>query len=135
MELERAFAMRISRGLIVATENETAYDIACIMKTHNIGAVVIVRGEDLVGLISERDIVRRIVTEKIDPAKILAKDFMTREVITGNLEDGLDKIYEILCKAPFRHLPIMEGKKLVGMVSKRDVLYSVRPKTSVPSGQ
>jgi CBS domain-containing protein len=128
MEVERAFAMKISRGLIVATEDDTTYDIACLMNKHNIGAVVIVRGEDLVGIISERDIVRRIVTQKLEPGKILAKDIMTKEVITGNLDDGLDKIYEILCKAPFRHLPIMEGSKLVGIVSKRDVLYSVKPK-------
>jgi len=128
MELERAFAMKIARGLIVATEQDTAYDISCLMKKHNIGAVLIVNGEELVGIISERDIVRRVVTEQKDPHKVLAKDIMTSEVITGNLEDGLDKIYEILCKAPFRHLPIMEGTKLVGIVSKRDVLYSVKPK-------
>lgn len=128
MEIERAFAMRISRGLIVATEEDIIYGIACLMKKHNIGAVIIVRGEDLVGLISERDLVRRVITEKLNPEKVLAKDIMTKEVITGNLDDGLDKIYETLCKAPFRHLPIMEGSKLVGIVSKRDVLYSVKPK-------
>jgi len=130
MELERAFAMKISRGLIVAAEEDTAFDISRLMKKHNIGAVIIVRGEDLVGIISERDVVRRVVTEKLDPLTVRAKDIMTRDVATGNLNDGLDRIYELLCSAPFRHLPIMEGNKLVGIVSKRDVLYSVRPKRS-----
>lgn len=128
MELQRAFAMKISRGLIVATEEDTAFSISCLMKEHDIGAVIIVKDEKMVGIISERDIVRRITSEEKDPRKTLAKDFMTRNVITGNLRDGLDKIYEILCTAPFRHLPVMDGDKLVGIVSKRDILYSVKPK-------
>jgi len=128
MELQRAFAMKITRGLVVASENESAYELSCMMKEHNIGAIIIVEGEKLIGIVSERDITRRIVAEKKDPEKTLAKDCMTKDVVTGNLADGLDKIYEILCTAPFRHLPIKDGDKLVGIVSKRDILYSVKPK-------
>ncbi len=128
MELERGFAMRISRGLVVAKERENVHHIACLMERHNIGAILIMRDEELVGIISERDITRRIVAKKLDPDKILAQDIMTKEIVTGNLQDGLNNIYEILCAAPFRHLPIKDGDKVVGIVSKRDILYSLKPK-------
>ena len=51
-----------------------------------------------------------------------AKEIMTKDVITVQCNEGLDKIYEIMCEAPFRHLPILDGDRLVGMVSNRDLL-------------
>ncbi|TRZ49242.1 CBS domain-containing protein [bacterium] len=128
MEKQLAFSMVISRGVVVANENNTAIDIANLLSEHNIGAVVILREEKLVGIVSERDIVRRVVAKGLSPEKAKAKDFMTKEVVTANLEDGLDNIYKKLCSVSFRHLPIMEGKRVFGIVSQRDILYGLRKK-------
>jgi CBS domain-containing protein len=91
--------------------------------------VVILEGERLVGIVSERDIVRRIVAKGLSPDKTKAKDFMTKRVVTANLEKGLDNIYKKLCLVGFRHLPIMKDGKVVGIVSQRDVLYGLSKKT------
>lgn len=128
MQKQRAFSMVISRGVIVAGENNTATDTAKLMDENNIGAVVILRGEKLVGIVSERDIVRRVIAKGLSPDKTKVKDFMTKEVVTANFEDGLDDIYKTLCLARFRHLPIMKDGKLIGIASQRDVLYGLRPK-------
>ncbi len=126
--LERGFAMKISQGLIVAGEDDSIFHVASLMKKHNIGAVLIIRGDDLVGIISERDITTRVVSERLDPNTTFAKDIMTRELITANMEDGLNGIYEMLASVPFRHLPILKDKKLAGIVSKRDILFSLKPR-------
>ena len=124
MKEQRAFSVGLRRGVVTANENATARYVAQLMDKHNIGAVVIMRGEKLVGIVSERDIARRIVASGLSPAKAKVKNFMTKNVVTADFKEGLDKIYEILCHAKFRHLPIVNGGKLVGIVSQRDVLYS-----------
>lgn len=128
MEKRRAFSMALSRGVIVARETDTAMDIAKLMDKYNIGAVPIMKGEKLVGIVSERDIVRRVVSKHLSPKKTKAKDFMTKDVKTVEFRSGLKKIYETLSKVKFRHLPIMDRGKLVGIASQRDVLYSLVPK-------
>ena len=124
MKKQRAFSMALTRGVIIAYENSTAKRVAELMLNHNIGAVVIMKGEKLVGIVSERDIARRVVAAGL-PTTARAKRFMTKGVVIADFKQGLDKIYQILCHAKFRHLPIMDGNKLVGIASQRDVLYGV----------
>ncbi len=128
MEKKRAFSMGISRGVIVADEDTSSVEIARLMDQHNFGAVVILRKEKLVGIVSERDITRRVVALGLLPEKTKARDFMTKDVLTVDFRDGLSKIYQTLCEVKFRHLPIMESGKLVGIASQRDVLYKLLPK-------
>lgn len=128
MKKQRAFSMIISRGVVMAGEDATAIDIARLMDENNIGAVVILKGEKLIGIVSERDITRRVVARGLSPDKAKVKDFMTTNVVTAEFKDGLDRIYQQLCQIKFRHLPIMDKGKLVGIASQRDVLYGLIPK-------
>ena len=128
MEKQRAFSMMLSRGVIIASENDTADFAARLMLDNDIGAVVIMRNEKLVGIVSERDVVRRVVAKGLDPLKTKVKEFMTKDVQVAEFKEGLNKIYQILCQVKFRHLPIMDNGKLVGIASQRDVLYGLKPK-------
>jgi CBS domain-containing protein len=128
MQKQRGFSMVISRRVIVANENDTALYLAALMAENDIGAVVILKGDKLAGIVSERDIVRRVVAKGASPAKTKVKSFMTTDVISANFEDGLDNIYQSLCHAKFRHLPILYKGKLIGIVSQRDVLYGLKLK-------
>ncbi|MDD4294896.1 MAG: CBS domain-containing protein [Candidatus Omnitrophica bacterium] len=125
MKKIRAFKMMLSRGVVVSDEEATGTDLARLMDQHNIGAVVILKGDKVIGLVSERDIVRRINAKGLSPDNIKAKDFMTKKVVTAEFKDGLDKIYKKLCSVDFRHLPIVDKGRLVGIASQRDVLYSL----------
>ena len=122
------FAISISSGVVVAKENDSVFEVSQILRKHKIGAVVILRGEKIVGILSERDVVWKVVCEGLSPQKIKAKDIMTREVVTADIRDGLNKIHEIMCAAPFRHLPIVREGKLIGIVSSRNLIGSVSPK-------
>ncbi len=128
MKKHRAFSMNISRGVVVASKDTQVKEIANLMDQNNIGAVVIMAGEKVSGIVSERDIVRRVVSKGLSPVKTKAKDCMTKKVVTIEFREGIDKIYRTLCEVHFRHLPIMDKGKLVGIASQRDVLYSLMPR-------
>lgn len=125
---QSGFAISISSGVIVAKESDTTLFIADMLKKHNIGAVVILRGEKIVGILSERDIVRKVVCGRLSPQKVLAKEIMTKDVVTVDIREGLNKIHEIMCSVPFRHLPIVRDGKLIGIVSSRNLIGSAAPK-------
>jgi len=128
MKKQRAFSMIISRGVVMAGEDSSAIDVARLMDENNIGAVVVLKGEKLIGIVSERDITRRVVARGLSPEKTKVKDFMTINVVTAEFKDGLDHIYQQLCQIKFRHLAIMDKGTLVGIASQRDVLYGLVPK-------
>ena len=125
MKKEGAFSLHLTRGLIVSGENANAIDMARLMREHDIGAVLIVKADRLVGIVSERDIVRRVVAQGLSITQTLVKDFMTRDVITAEFTDGIKKIYQTLCELKCRHLPIMDKGRVVGIASQRDVLYNL----------
>lgn len=65
MKKQRAFSMMLSRGVVMASENTTAEEISQMMEEHNIGAVVITKADKLTGIVSERDITRRVVAKRV----------------------------------------------------------------------
>ena len=83
----------------------------------------------MVGIISERDIVYRVVAQEKSYNDMKASDIMTKDITTVNIEDGIDAIHEQMKKIPFRHLPVRKGDQVVGMVSNRDLMYLRRLKT------
>ena len=93
---------------------------------HNIGALVVVDGQGgLVGIVSERDIVRALArTEAILVEPIAA--IMTRDVVIGTPQDDLMAVGNTMTEHRFRHLPIVEGGRLVGIISLGDVVKAQR---------
>jgi CBS domain-containing protein len=93
---------------------------------HNIGALVVVDGqESLVGIVSERDIVRALARTEailIEPVSVI----MTREVIIGTPGDDLIAVVTTMTERRIRHLPVVEGGHLVGIVSIGDVVKAQR---------
>lgn len=122
------FAISITSGVIISKESDTVLQVAGLMKKHNIGAVVILRKEKIAGIVSERDIVRKVVCEQLSAQKTKIKDIMTKNVVTADIKEGLNKIHEIMCLAPFRHLPIVDNGKLIGIVSSRNLISSLSPR-------
>lgn len=121
MEKEKYLGI-ISKDVISASEDATAIEVARLMKEHDIGAVVILSNGQVSGIVSERDLATRVLAMGLPADKIQVKDFMTREVVKVDFKEGMNKIYQTLCEMKFRHLVIMDGPKLVGITSRRDLL-------------
>jgi CBS domain-containing protein len=111
-----------NRGLVSARPEESALDVASRMKEAQVGAVVVLDGDVLVGIFSERDLMTRVVVARRDPADTPISAVMTREVVTAELEDRVDACEEKMRRAGCRHLPVMAHGRVVGMISMRDLL-------------
>ena len=93
---------------------------------HNIGALVVVDGQGgLVGIVSERDIVRALARSEAILVEPIAT-IMTRDVVIGTPQDDLVAVGNTMTEHRFRHLPIVEGGRLVGIISLGDVVKAQR---------
>jgi len=97
-------------------------DVARTMSERNIGAIAVLDSGKLVGIFSERDVLTRIVAEGRNPDDTRVDSVMTKDIIVAapgdDINDALQKMHERNC----RHLPVVQGGNLVGMISIRDLL-------------
>jgi CBS domain-containing protein len=110
------------RPLIHAQLGENVREIARKMSEKNVGAVAVLDEGKLVGVFSERDLMKRVVAAGLNPESTKVESVMTRDIIVGDptddLDDALQKMHAVGC----RHLPVVEGGNLIGMISLRDLL-------------
>ena len=112
-------------NVITVGPQESIRSALGLLAQHNIGALVVVEGLGPVGIVSERDIVRALArTESILVQPIAA--IMTREVIIGTPQDDLVAVGNTMTERRIRHLPVVEGGLLVGIVSIGDVVKAQR---------
>jgi CBS domain-containing protein len=112
------------KGAAVATisPDATALDAAHQMNERRIGALCVVNGETLVGMFTERDLLNRVVSARVDPASARITDVMTSDVITCGLDGKTKDCMAVMSHKRIRHLPVVEGGKLVGLVSTGDLM-------------
>jgi CBS domain-containing protein len=105
----------------VATE-QTVREVARYMSERRVGAVAVLEGTRLAGILSERDIMGRVVAKGLDPDKTRVGDVMTRDLVIANASESHDEAVRKMKQVGSRHLPVVEGDRLVGMISLRDLL-------------
>ena len=96
-------------------------EIANTLAKENIGAIVIIEKDLVVGILSERDIVRGF-TEKKSVRSTKAKELMTKNVITCNTKNTTEELLELMVKKHFRHMPVVQNNKLIGVISIGDLV-------------
>jgi len=104
------------------TADQSVLEAAREMVASNIGAVPVLRDGELVGIFSERDIMKRVVAAGLDPARTRVSEVMTADPLTVDMREGIEHCMVLMKEHGFRHLPICDGKKLKGIVSLRDIL-------------
>ncbi|MHA1536928.1 MAG: CBS domain-containing protein [Alphaproteobacteria bacterium] len=98
-------------------------EIVATLKAKHIGAVIVTgAGGAPAGILSERDIVRAMPEHGAELPKLKASDLMTRKVVTCTPEHTVDEIMKLMTEGRFRHLPVIEGGKLVGVISIGDAV-------------
>ena len=114
----------LTRNLVSVNENKTTYNAIKLLTTNNIGALPVLNDNmELSGIISERDIIREIsINLSVNFKKSNIKSIMTSKVITINKNTKSETIMDIMSKNKIRHIPIVENKLLIGIVSIGDVV-------------
>jgi len=100
----------------------TVLEAARFMMEHNIGALPVLRNGELAGIFSERDIMNRVVAVGRTPGLTAVSEVMTANPRAVSLDETIEECFFIMHEFGFRHLPIVEGKELRGLVSLRDIV-------------
>ena len=100
----------------------TVLEAARFMMEHNIGAIPVLRNGELVGILSERDIMNRVVAVGRTPGTTVVSEVMTANPRAVPVGESIEECLFIMREFGFRHLPIVEGKEVKGLVSLRDIL-------------
>ena len=114
----------IDQRLVIIDQNSTAYDAAVSMLKNRCGALLVCDAKDegtLLGIISERDITFRVIPKDLDPKKTKISKVMTKDVQTISPKKTTVDAIQIMKSKGFRHLPVVDKKKIVGILSMRDL--------------
>jgi CBS domain-containing protein len=100
----------------------TVYQALEEMAKQNVGALLVMRGDDMIGIVSERDCVRKVELQGKSVRDTRVSEIMTSHVITVTCDQPLEDCEDLMMEKGIRHLPVYDGDKLVGLLSVRDVL-------------
>ena len=112
--------------VVTITESQTVLDAARVLVDHNIGGLVVTEGERPTGILTERDILRLTARTPGELGSIQVGTVMTRELITGRPEDALADVMHVMTENKIRHLPILQGERLSGIISIGDLVNAFR---------
>jgi len=98
-----------------------------VMVSNRISSLPVTRASELVGIISERDYIRKAVPRRVLPWEILVQEIMTADVICVAPADTIQECMRLMSTNRIRHLPVVDGTALIGMLSISDIVRALRP--------
>ncbi len=105
--------------------DDTVYQALQVMADKNVGALPVLEGEKLIGIFSERDYARKVILHGRSSKELLVKEIMSSRVAYVRPNQTIDDCMALMTNLKIRHLPVLEGAKLVGMISMRDVVEDI----------
>jgi CBS domain-containing protein len=108
--------------LTLVQKTDTVSAAVRAMSEHNVGIVAVLDGAALVGVFSERDVVRRVVDRGLESASTAVEQVMTTDVVFGDINEDCQMAMLKMDRANIRHLPIVSGGQVVSMLSIRDLM-------------
>ena len=109
------------RDVYSITPDATVYDALKLMAEKEIGALVVLDGEKMVGILSERDYARKVILSGKSSEETLVREIMSSDVKYVGPDEKVKKCLSIMTKKHFRHLPVLEQDKVIGVLSIGDV--------------
>ena len=122
-KIEDFLKLNKNRQIWTISKDQSVRQALILMSEKNIGAIIIVDNNDFpIGIFSERDYARKIILKGKSSKDTLLDEVMTKELITITRDYKIDQCMEIMNEKRIRHLPVLENKKIVGIISIGDVL-------------
>ena len=115
-------------GVSSANPAQSVADAAQLMKSEHIGSVPVVSEGRLIGMLTDRDIVVRVVAERVNPELVNVGDVASRDPVTVQPEQDLDEALALMARHQVRRLPVVEGGQLVGILAQADVALEAKEK-------
>ena len=110
------------RNVKTVRTDDTVHTAVQKMNKFQIGSVIVTNNGRAVGIITERNILERIVEPRLDPGTVWAKDIMSAPLITVDPNDAVEEAAKIMAQKRIKKLPVVEGDKIVGVISTSDIV-------------
>lgn len=110
------------RDIISVRPTDSVMAALSVMSQKNVGALLVMEGETLVGIFSERDYARKMILYGNGSANAKVSDLMTAQVIHATPQQTLEECMAIMTAKRFRHMPVVQGTKVVGVISATDLI-------------
>ena len=120
MKVENLFDQKKHAATTISPE-ETVYNALKLMAEKEIGALVVLEDDKMVGILSERDYARKVILKGKSSRETLVREIMTSDVFHASPDQKLGKCLSLMTKNRFRHLPVLENGHLMGILSIEDV--------------
>jgi CBS domain-containing protein len=105
--------------------DNTVFDAVKMMADHNVGALVVLEGDKLIGKVSERHYARSIILKGRTSANTKVRDIMSKRVICARPEQSVEECMAVMTHKAVRHLPVLDSKQVIGVISIGDLVKSV----------
>jgi CBS domain-containing protein len=116
---------RKGRAIFAVGPEEPVLEAIRLMAEHHVGALLVMNGDELAGIVSERDYARKVILKGRSSADTPVAQIMSSPVITVSLTNSVQECMQLVTAHRLRHLPVVDGKKVVGMVSIGDLVKAV----------
>jgi CBS domain-containing protein len=111
----------MTQNIFSVDEQESVIKASQIMRDANVGSVPVRSGDEIVGIITDRDIVLRNVADNQDVSKTSCKDIMSEQVVTCSPDMDVNEVSNLMAENQIRRIPVVENGKIIGMVSLGDL--------------
>ena len=111
-----------SQKVVALAPSATVFEASQTMANNKIGSIVVMENDRLMGIFTERDLLNRVVAKGGDAKKTLLSEVMSKNVITGSINETIEGCFAKMESTKCRRLPIMDGNRVVGMVTMRNIL-------------
>lgn len=122
MSTIRDLLARKGPGVVSLSPATSVRDAARVMNDHGIGGVLVLDQGQLVGIFTERDVMRRVVATGLDPALTPVSAVMTGSVVTVSADQAIAECRALMSSRRIRHVPVQDGPTLVGVITSGDIL-------------
>ncbi len=118
---EQNYGSNRNEKILTISRHSSVLNAAQMMNEHHVGSLVVTNHNEMIGIISERDILTRVVTAEREPGATMVGEVMTRDVVSCDPSTELDEVRLVMREQRIRHIPVVDQGSLVGMISIGDL--------------
>jgi len=111
----------MTSGVRSASPSQSIADAAALMKSEDVGSLPVTERDHLIGIVTDRDIVVRVVAGGSDPREVKVEQIVSRDPVTVGPEQDLDEALDLMARNQVRRLPVVDGGRLVGIIAQADL--------------
>jgi len=125
MQTVKTMLLNKGAGILSIAPDATVFAAIKLMSEKNVGALLVMEGEKLAGIITERDYTRKVILEGRSSKETLVKEIMTRNVLSIRPDNTNEECMALMTEKHLRHLPVIDNERVIGMISIRDVVKAI----------